>query len=172
VTLDPGFLFLAATYDVPNMSHWGSHPALDVNFSSQRLTIVHDGARFSRLDKVRELAAWPTALANLRVCTENPATGLNCGECEKCIRTRLELLAAGIEATPALGDSAVPVELLERAITIDNLYQASCFAEVVAPILAGGRAALADAIETKLADFRRRRASSSPPRARKGRVKE
>jgi hypothetical protein len=32
----------------------------------------------------------------LRVCWENNSPELNCGFCEKCVRTRLQLLAAGV----------------------------------------------------------------------------
>jgi hypothetical protein len=156
VAARPGLLFLAGTYDVPHMSYWGSHPCIDVNYSSQRLTLVHDGIRFSRLEKVQELVDWPAALDNMRSCTENPRGKLNCGECEKCIRTRLELLAAGCEQTRAFGRSAVEPDLVERVIEITNGYQASCFADVVAPIRTRGFDRLAATIERKLDAFARR----------------
>jgi len=37
----------------------------------------------------------PGALEQLRVCVSQPANGLNCGWCFKCLRTRLELRALG-----------------------------------------------------------------------------
>src|SRR5262249_9125438 len=86
------FLYIGGSHDVSNPVPWGSHPVVDGLFSSQRITIIHDGARFSRLDKVRDLASWPTALAALRVCCANVGNEANCGRCEKCLRTRLELL--------------------------------------------------------------------------------
>ena len=93
-TLGPAFLFIGGTYHVSNPVPVGSHPAVDGLFSSQRVTVIHDGSRFSRLEKVRELSRWPTALAALRVCPDNIGDRANCGQCEKCLRTRLELLAS------------------------------------------------------------------------------
>ena len=74
--------------------------------------LIHDGARHARFQKVRELASWPTALAALRVCPGNPGNELNCGVCEKCLRTRLELLAAGVEETATLGASLAPGRIM------------------------------------------------------------
>ena len=114
--LEPAFLFIGGSYHVANPVPMGSHPAVDGLFSSQRLTVIHDGWRFSRLEKVRDLATWPTALAALRVCPANAGDEINCGRCEKCLRTRLELLAAGVEETAAFGPSLTPIELWDEAV--------------------------------------------------------
>jgi hypothetical protein len=66
--MGPAFLFVGGTYPVAHPVPAGSHAAVDGLFSSQRVTVIHDGSRFSRLDKVRELASWPTALGALRAC--------------------------------------------------------------------------------------------------------
>jgi hypothetical protein len=127
---ETAFLFIGASHDIANPVPIGSHPAVDGLFSRQRIKVIHDGARFARFEKVRELASWPAALSALRVCPGNPGTDLNCGVCEKCLRTRLELLAAGVEETPALGPSLTPIELWEelgpvgdRAITYQDLLE-------------------------------------------------
>jgi hypothetical protein len=51
----------------------------------------------SRLDKVAAIAEWPEALAVLRVCLmfDVPNGAPNCGRCEKCVRTMLELMLCG-----------------------------------------------------------------------------
>src|SRR5271165_3083499 len=90
----PAFLMIGSTYHLWELVPLGSHPAVDIHFSSQRIAVLHEGARFSRVDKVRDLAAWPTALTLLRVCPSNLKGEANCGVCEKCLETRLELLAA------------------------------------------------------------------------------
>ena len=41
-------------------------------------------------------------MENLRVCWEGPQRDRNCGVCEKCIRTKLEFLANGLELPSAL----------------------------------------------------------------------
>jgi hypothetical protein len=134
-------------------SPYGSHPLLDHNYSSAELQIRHDGVRFSRLDKVRIVADWDVALQNLRVCTANPSGGLNCGACEKCIRTMTELLAVGkLAHTRAFPVQDVSEALLGSiAITaedIDCLYR-----ELIEPLKAAGRLDLASVIEAKSTQF-------------------
>lgn len=72
----------------------GSHPLLDSNYSSTELRIIHDGTRFTRLEKVGLIAEWDAGLQNIRVCWDSfrPAEMLNCGTCEKCLRTMTQLL--------------------------------------------------------------------------------
>lgn len=75
---------------------WGSHPMTDPLFSSGSFRMIHDGAGFSRSEKVKVLAEWDAGIKNLRVCWEGELKDSNCGKCEKCIRTRLNILLAGI----------------------------------------------------------------------------
>ena len=80
-------------------SHWiGTHPMLDPHFSSLALDVRTMHSTLPRWEKVRRVAEWPEALAALRVCfmIDIPGDGtLNCGRCEKCVRTMLELLLCG-----------------------------------------------------------------------------
>ena len=94
-------VLLAASFPLGAPTSFGSHPALDPLFSTERTEIVHHGATATRVDKVRYLATKPVALENLKVCyhedTEN-----NCGKCGKCVMTMLELHACGaLDAGPA-----------------------------------------------------------------------
>lgn len=150
----PAFLFIGGTYHVAAPVPVGSHAAVDGLFSSQRVTIIHDGARFSRLQKVRELAAWPTALAALRVCPVNPEDRANCGRCEKCLRTRLELLAAGIEETAAFGPSLTPIELWDEAVREPINHRAIRYDDLLPPLRARGLHALCRVLERKIEAYR------------------
>lgn len=76
---------------------WASVPMLDPTRSSSSLTVVNHGNPASRQDKVRALVGWPLVHENLRVCWLNRVPDLNCGVCEKCLRTRVAFLAAGYE---------------------------------------------------------------------------
>jgi hypothetical protein len=52
----------------------------------------------SRYEKTRLISEWDLALRHLRVCNrteEYTSEQLNCGRCEKCVRTMLGLLAIG-----------------------------------------------------------------------------
>jgi hypothetical protein len=75
---------------------WGSSPITDHLMSGDRMSIVHDGASFSRTSKVALLTEHPAACRAVKVCYSKRAQGGNCGDCEKCIRTRLNFLAAGV----------------------------------------------------------------------------
>lgn len=79
---------------------WGSNPVTDHLLSGGALKIVHDGAGFSRTEKVAFLSTSPAALQSLKVCWQGRHQGRNCGECEKCVRTQLNLLAAGVADSP------------------------------------------------------------------------
>jgi hypothetical protein len=149
-------LFLGSSYPVADLVPWGSHPAVDGLFSSQRISLVHDGARFSRLQKVRDLASWPTALAALRVCPVGLGMRANCGECEKCLRTRLELLAAGVEETEAFGPSLTPSELWNEAIPGQSGDRAIFYEDLIGPLRARGLDALCRVLEDKIRAYRAR----------------
>ena len=77
---------------------WGSNPATDHLLSNDRFSVVHDGAAFNRSEKAAFLAAHPTALRSLRVCMAQSRG--NCGVCEKCVRTRLNLMVVGVDQPP------------------------------------------------------------------------
>jgi hypothetical protein len=76
----------------------GTHAAADHHLGSDQLEIFLAGAGVSRANKLERLADNPLVQENLRVCFHppkfDPQTGkvLNCGECEKCVRTIVNLL--------------------------------------------------------------------------------
>ena len=76
---------------------WGSNPITDPLLSSGEFRIHHDGAGFSRSEKIKMLAKWPTGTQHLRVCWAGELNDRNCGCCEKCVRTRLNFLLAGVQ---------------------------------------------------------------------------
>jgi len=77
---------------LPHGTHW----EVDPWWSSQSMKVVHYGATHIRDDKVREIAASPLFQKHVRVCQENmvdrfelSAKFINCGRCQKCVRTLL-----------------------------------------------------------------------------------
>lgn len=148
-----GFMFIGGTYHVATQVPVGTHPAVDGLLSSQRVSVIHDGSRFSRLEKVCELARWPTALAALRVCPEGHGDDVNCGCCEKCLHTRLELLAAGVDETAALGPSLTPVELWDQAVPTPINHRAVRYVDLLAPLRERGFDALCRMLEGKIAAY-------------------
>lgn len=74
---------------------WGSHATTDHLYSSSRMRIVHDGAAFTRFEKVELVAQSVPALSALRVCWRRQSDE-NCGQCEKCLRTMIALELCGV----------------------------------------------------------------------------
>ena len=79
---------------------WGSNPISNPLLSSATFRIVTDGSAWTRTEKIRALGGYPALLGSLRVCWEGEVGGVNCGACEKCIRTQLNLLACGLTSGP------------------------------------------------------------------------
>src|SRR5215213_4626174 len=73
----------------------GSHPLLDPLWSTDLTRFVHDGCEATRVDKSAYISNSETAMRLLRVCWSNPSSAYNCGRCEKCRWTMLNLHAAG-----------------------------------------------------------------------------
>jgi hypothetical protein len=74
---------------------WGSSPITDPFKSGDLTRVVHDGAGFSRTEKMAEIGRHPLARKVLKVCWAGEDQSDNCGRCEKCTRTMINFLAAG-----------------------------------------------------------------------------
>jgi hypothetical protein len=148
-----GSAIIASDYDVPNIRPHGSHPLVDPYFSGFDLKIRYDGIALSRLDKLRLLAGWEVGLNNLRVCNkqEQYQPGrFNCGECEKCVRTMLGLVAAGaLNKTSAFPHRDLSPELVTQQIkvygTVFPFYE-----EIIQPLFERGRDDLARIVQSRV----------------------
>jgi hypothetical protein len=78
-----------------NVVPHASTPLVDPLWSCDRQDIVHFSARFDRDAKLRRLVQHPDLLKVLRVCYLNPKGAYNCGRCEKCLRTQVQLEVLG-----------------------------------------------------------------------------
>ncbi|MGH9440754.1 MAG: hypothetical protein ACRD16_00605 [Thermoanaerobaculia bacterium] len=87
---------IAASFDATDLHPWGSHPLLDSNYSSSSLEVRHEAYGFDRLERVASVSEWKEILPFLLVCSQGPLESgqTNCGRCEKCLRTMIELLLA------------------------------------------------------------------------------
>jgi hypothetical protein len=101
---------------------WGGNPITYGMLSAHDFTVSYDGGEFSRTEKVEHLLAWTAGLRNLRVCWEGPITGRNCGRCEKCLRTKLNFLAVGVEPPMAIPGIPTPSQIFRlRAPSISSI---------------------------------------------------
>lgn len=102
----------------------GAHPLTDPLLSSDSFRIVHDGAGSTRPEKIETIAAWPEALADLRVCWAGKQLDRNCGRCSKCVRTVLAFRAVGLPLPPSFEQD--PTNRQVRAIgRLDHVEQRS-----------------------------------------------
>jgi hypothetical protein len=92
---EAGRLSVSASFPSWYPYTWGSHPTTDPLWSSGRLRVVHEGAQYSRLDKVRAIASHPLPQSSLRVCWENFSPTGNCSRCDKCLCTMALLEVCG-----------------------------------------------------------------------------
>jgi hypothetical protein len=143
-------VWLASSYDIPHLHPCGSHPLLDPEYGSHDLQIRHRDAGLPRMRKLAIVAGWEVAFQNVRVCLANVPDKLNCGRCEKCVRTMLELEALGLlDKTRAFEADRVDPAWLE-AFSITIRVREPFYQELIAPLRARGRSDLATTIEEKL----------------------
>jgi hypothetical protein len=146
-------LFIGSSYDIPHLHPCGSHPMLDPEYSSQHLQVRHRDVALTRLEKHRLVAGWPAAFQNFRVCLANVPDRLNCGKCEKCVRTMTELAAIGeLHHTAAfVEDDVTPAHFDAFEITIRG--RGSFYRDLIAPLHEQGRDDLVETIRRKLGEI-------------------
>jgi hypothetical protein len=90
-------VLIAATNTYAVLNPWGSHPLLDPLWSTELTEIEHDECEATRTEKAAYISQYELAIEQLRVCYdyENPSSTYNCGRCEKCLRTMIDLRIAG-----------------------------------------------------------------------------
>jgi len=146
---------ISASHDLATgLRSWGSHPLLDPQWSTAAVAIRHEGIAASRLAKAAAIAPWNTALASLYVCESGPFAGddVNCGRCEKCVRTRIDLLlAGGIEFSPTFPREPVLPSMISGMPGIPGFRILGYYwRELAAAARRKGRPDLAAAIEARI----------------------
>lgn len=92
----------------PEPGPGAEHPLFNKHFSTSALRLLDDGIELSRKEKVAILSEWDVGRRMMQPChyVQIPQGGrINCGRCEKCVRTMLLLLGMG-----KLGDVEAFVE--------------------------------------------------------------
>jgi hypothetical protein len=103
---------------------WGSNPVTDHLLSSESFRIIHDGAGFTRSEKIAEIARWPEAMRYLRVCWQGQRLDRNCGRCEKCIRTILNFRVNGIPLPESFDQDIGDLDILKiRGLNVPQLAE-------------------------------------------------
>jgi len=92
--------YVPSSYRFDEFFRDGSHPILDYLIGTENIETVHDSSNLDRPAKTEVIAGWDATHSILRVCAnttgyrEDTGSILNCGRCEKCVRTMktLEIL--------------------------------------------------------------------------------
>jgi hypothetical protein len=140
-----------------NLDVVASHPLLDPLWSTEYRALLHDGCERDRPEKVAAISDSPAVWRWLRVCWRNPGDTYNCGRCEKCIRTMLNLQAAGVlERCSAFDAELTPARVV--AVEIPNQLVAYNYEQALRALrTAGSRPDLTRALEQTLARNRLKR---------------
>jgi hypothetical protein len=78
---------------------YGSHMVINHLLGHHAFPVVSTGGTHARTERIAFLADHPVLLSGLRVCYQDHADGANCGHCEKCVRTQLEMRVVGLPTT-------------------------------------------------------------------------
>jgi hypothetical protein len=141
---------------IPDLVPYGTHPLIDPCFSSSDLRIRHEGITLSRLEKTRLVATWNLALQHIRVCNDTPLyrpSRLNCGKCEKCIRTMLALKALGVlNQTSVFPHNNISIEFIKANLHLEDDVL-SYYPEMISALYEKGNFEIAKEIDQKYRDY-------------------
>jgi hypothetical protein len=131
----------------------GSHPALDPLFSTSAVDVRLAQPLVNRFDKVGMIADWPPAWDSVYPCHDYldlPEDQVNCGACEKCVRTMTALVAWGaLDRFTVFPYRDVTPEMIER-LRIPAFIRTWEAPALLAALKAVGRGDLVRAILTNL----------------------
>jgi hypothetical protein len=136
----------------------GSQLMLDHCYASGGMRIHHAGAGLTRLQKTALVVELGVAPRHLRVCNQYrhyTASALNCGQCSKCLMTKLALVSLGREdLLAAFVTGEVTAALVRRRVRFKDAHDLDVYSELVAPLAARGYADVARALRREAALYR------------------
>lgn len=93
---------------------WGNNHEVARLMTTPDFPVHFLGAYSGRSAKARAIAPRRQLLDNLSVCYADTSTGGNCGKCEKCLRTRLNLATGGFDDEGLFREQADLVAYVRR----------------------------------------------------------
>lgn len=139
-------VYIASSNPFGLLEPWGTHPLIDPFWSTDAIEIVHDGCEATRVQKAQFVSQDLFALNAIRVCHENRSNLYNCGICEKCVRSMVNLAITNTLQQCQAFDN--PLEYWRiRRIKLDTSLRREWLTNLVAAKKANCDPALVDAIE-------------------------
>jgi 7-cyano-7-deazaguanine synthase in queuosine biosynthesis len=108
---------------------WGNHSSQNSFLSERSFPIYATGAGLDRSAKVKIISGNNSVIENIRVCWAFPTGLLNCGKCEKCLRTYLNFKIAGVQKVKAISDELNPEEIAQ--VKIKHEVARAFYAEIL-----------------------------------------
>lgn len=106
-------VLVAASNTYRDYRPFGTNPLTDPLYSTEGLEVLHDGADANRIQKIESLTDWDLALRHLRVCWSVHGSSMNCGHCEKCMRTMTSLFVLGaLHRVPTFSGRLDPADVV------------------------------------------------------------
>ena len=145
----------ASSREAPRVIRSRLQAQMDPLFSSSAVEFVHVPSPATRVERLAAIAAEPPGVEDLVVCLAFPgAERLNCGECEKCVRTMTALEAVGrLDEAGRFPRGALSADAIRRVAI--GPYDVGYWSEVLPALQARGREDLAGIIRQKLVTARR-----------------
>jgi hypothetical protein len=132
------------------------HPLFESHLSTDAVRIQGAENEMTRVDKLALLADWDAGRRLMQPChyVKIPPDGqINCGRCEKCLRTMLILIGLGkLDQVSAFSENDVPVDRIFR-IPVNNWRKARLLAQAIPSLQGVERRDLVWAIRARLALF-------------------
>ena len=95
---------------------WGASHALASVLSTEQFKITAFNRHLGRTGKLAAIhREAPELLGQLSFCWQDTSTGGNCGTCSKCVRTKLNFIAAELEPPSIFRDPVSPAAWLRQA---------------------------------------------------------
>ncbi len=134
-------VYVPSAFSYTQLIPLGSHPLIDPLWSNDCPEIIHDGCEARRTEKIEKICESESALANLRVCFQD--MNINCGKCEKCLRTMIPLKLLGVSDAPF---PPLPTAGIIRKSHIPDEIEKSFFRESIDLAVRSGDQEMLDAL--------------------------
>ena len=145
----------ASSREAPRVARSRLQAQTDPLFGSAAVEVVHVPSPATRFERLAAIASEPPGIADLVVCLAFPSPPrLNCGECEKCVRTMLALLALGrLEEARRFPSGALSSEAIWRVEI--GPHDVGFWSEILPALEGRGRGELAALVRAKLEEPQR-----------------
>lgn len=148
----------ASDHPINDVHGAGSSALIDERTSSSSMRIRHTSGHLTRQQKIELVSQSDIMLQHLRVCNrykDYDAERLNCGRCEKCVRTKLQLLvASALDRCESFDTRDVTADDVDQFVHIP-IVMLPPYESMLGPLASMGRADLVSSIRKKINEYKR-----------------